>query len=318
MKRRPYDATRLLKWYPASWRARYGDEFVAYVEDTLDGARPKLRFRFSIVVGALRERGRDTGLLGDSVTPSTQSRTGSLLVLCAWSVFILAGATFSKTSEHFARAMPAGSSSLARTGFDVVAVSGALGMVLVAVGAVVAVPTFISFVRSGGWTIVRQRFSIAIALTLLAIGAVVPLSLWAHHLTSLQRNGGDDVYSGAFVAWAILIALTIANWDRVAVACVSRMRFSPRVLRTEALLATAVWCVMVTITIGAAFWWVQIGSNAPWFLEGTKYGSSSSPLTPNLIVTLALMLVASSVGAFGVRRIAHSWRQSSASPRPAP
>ena len=135
MRRRPYDAARLLKWYPASWRARYGDEFVAYVEDTLDGARPKLRFRFSIVLGALRERGRDTGLLGDSVTPSTQSRTGSLLVLCAWSVFILAGATFSKTSEHFARAMPAGSSSLARTGFDVVAVSGALGMVLVAVGA---------------------------------------------------------------------------------------------------------------------------------------------------------------------------------------
>jgi len=31
---------RLLRWYPPAWRERYADEFVAMVEDTLDGRRP--------------------------------------------------------------------------------------------------------------------------------------------------------------------------------------------------------------------------------------------------------------------------------------
>jgi hypothetical protein len=30
----------LLRWYPRAWRQRYGDEFLALVEDGLDGQRP--------------------------------------------------------------------------------------------------------------------------------------------------------------------------------------------------------------------------------------------------------------------------------------
>jgi hypothetical protein len=309
VKRRPYDATRLLKWYPASWRARYGDEFVSYVDDTLDGTRPTAGFVISIALGAVRERGHASGLLGEHPAPDVQSRAGSLLVLCAWSVFILAGATFSKQSEHFARAMPAGSSSPARVGFEIVAWCGAMGMILVLIGACVALPSFVVFLRSGGWTVARRRVLHALALTVLVLGAIVPLTLWSRHLSTVQRNGGDATYSFAFVAWAIAIALTLVSWDRVFVQCVTRMALSPRVLRTEALLATAVSLLMVVITAGAAFWWADVASNAPWFLQGASYGSSSSPLSPNLIITLALMMVAACAGALGVSRIVRSWRQ---------
>jgi hypothetical protein len=308
VKRRPYDATRLLRWYPPSWRARYGDEFVAYVDDTLDGTRPSAGFVFSIALGAVRERGHESGLIGEHPTPVVQSRAGSLLVLCAWSVFMLAGATFSKTSEHFAQAMPAGSSSPARVGFDIVAGCGALGMILVLIGAFVALPSFVAFLRSGGWTVARRRVLHALALTMLALVAIVPLTLWSQHLNTVQRNGGDGAYSGAFVAWAVLIALTLVSWDRVALQCVATMALSTRVLRIEALLATAVSLLMVTITVGAALWWAQIGSSAPWFLQGASYGTSSSPLTPNLIIALALMVVATCAGALGVSRIMRSWR----------
>jgi hypothetical protein len=123
VKRRPYDATRLLKWYPPAWRARYGDEFVAFVDDTLAGERPTAGFVFSIALGAVRERGHESGLVGTRQAPTVQSRAGSLLVLCAWSVFIFAGASFSKTLGTLRPSDARRIGSPARVGFDIVAVS---------------------------------------------------------------------------------------------------------------------------------------------------------------------------------------------------
>jgi hypothetical protein len=297
-----------LKWYPRKWRERYGDEFVAYLDDELAGRRPTLRFLFSIALGAARERGHASGLLGAEHAPVTQVRAGSLLIFCAWSVFMFAGASFSKLSEHSAQAMTNGTGSLARIGFDVVASCGALGMILVLVGACVALPSFIALLRDD-WPSIRPRVLVALFSTTSVVGVLVPLAIWAHHLTESQRNGSDGAYSAAFVVWAILIALTLVSWDRMVVQCVSMMNLSPRVLRVEAQLAAAVSLMMVAITVGAALWWVDVARNAPWFLQGTTSATASSPLTPNLIVTLGLMLGAACLGAFGVRRIAHSWRR---------
>ena len=37
MKPSDPDAAKLLRWYPRPWRERYGEEFLAMVEDNLDG-----------------------------------------------------------------------------------------------------------------------------------------------------------------------------------------------------------------------------------------------------------------------------------------
>ena len=36
---KPSDPTprKLLRWYPRAWRERYGEEFLAMIEDSLDG-----------------------------------------------------------------------------------------------------------------------------------------------------------------------------------------------------------------------------------------------------------------------------------------
>lgn len=308
MSRHQFDASRLVKWYPPSWRERYGDEFGAYLEDELGGARPSFRFLISVAYGALRERTNATGLLGDRDGAEERLRASSLLILCAWSLFMLAGASFSKLTEHFSRSMPAGSSSLARIGFDTVAVSGALGMVLLGLGALIALPSLVRFLRSGGWAGVRGPLSLSTTLTLLTFGAVVPLAIWAHHLSAAQRNGSDGAYSGAFAFWALLVAAVLFSWDRAVIACVSKMTLSPRVLHGEAVLATALLFLMVVITGGTTLWWSQLAYHAPWFLQGTNVGSSPSPVTPNLTVTLAVMVVATGVGIFGVNRIRRSWR----------
>jgi len=57
MKPAGSDAAKLLRWYPRAWRERYGEEFLAMVEDSLDGRRPSLRLRASVAWAGLRERG---------------------------------------------------------------------------------------------------------------------------------------------------------------------------------------------------------------------------------------------------------------------
>jgi len=52
----------MLRWYPRAWRERYGKEFLAMVEDSLDGRRPTWRLRVSVAWAGLRERGHQARL----------------------------------------------------------------------------------------------------------------------------------------------------------------------------------------------------------------------------------------------------------------
>jgi hypothetical protein len=55
---------QLLRWYPRAWRERYGEEFLALVEDTLAGDRPGWRLRLAVAWSGLRERGHAARLAG--------------------------------------------------------------------------------------------------------------------------------------------------------------------------------------------------------------------------------------------------------------
>jgi hypothetical protein len=50
----------LLRWYPASWRERYGDELVALLEDRSYGGRLTLHARLELAWAGLRERVHST------------------------------------------------------------------------------------------------------------------------------------------------------------------------------------------------------------------------------------------------------------------
>ena len=58
------DPARLLRWYPPAWRARYGDELAALIDDDLAGRAPTCRFRCSIAAAGLREHAHEAGLAG--------------------------------------------------------------------------------------------------------------------------------------------------------------------------------------------------------------------------------------------------------------
>ncbi len=94
-----------LRWYPRSWRARYGDELTALLDDEYGSCMP-VRIRLSLVSGGLRQRARQSGLTGDAVSATEGVRVGALVVLAAWTDFVIAGASFAKFSEHFDEALP--------------------------------------------------------------------------------------------------------------------------------------------------------------------------------------------------------------------
>jgi hypothetical protein len=285
----------------------------ALMEDTFEGQRPKLSLRLSMAWAGLRERGHESGLIGDTPSPSERSRSGSLLILCAWAAFVLAGCSYAKMSEHFSSAMPPGTRALPQAAIHVVTVAAAAGACLVTIGGLVALPAFVRFIRQGGWAHLRRHFIRAATVSVLAVAMLFALAHWAVHLSEYQRNGSDGWYSLAVTAWVLLVAVVVALWTIAGVASVRRLSFAPRVLLTESALGVALTSVMALITTATALWWATIAAHAPWFLQGTTAGTPASPVTLNLVVTLTLMVLALGVAVYGTIRIVGSWGNLTAS-----
>jgi hypothetical protein len=52
----PRDAKRVLRWYPAAWRRRYGQELIGMLDDTHGEDKLPLRVRIALVRSGLIER----------------------------------------------------------------------------------------------------------------------------------------------------------------------------------------------------------------------------------------------------------------------
>lgn len=312
--RRP-QGSRLLGWYPPAWRERYGDEFSALMEDALGDRPPTPRFRLAIALAGLRERGHEAGMTGGAAPAAERMRAGSLLVLCAWAVFVVAGSSFAKMSESFQQAGAARAAPLSSGAYRAVVVVAIIGCAAVVSGIAVAMPAFVRFLKAGGWPSIRGHVGRALIATAVASAAMGALVALANTLTPAQRNGGLLYhpalwyYLAGFVVTMLLLVLMLALWTVAAVATVRRLDLPHRALSAEALLATVVAATMAVMTAAAAVWWSAIGSSAPWFLQGTPAGSAGSPLTGQLLGTMALMLLASVVALYAVSRLARSWRQ---------
>ena len=303
------DPATLLRWYPPAWRDRYGDEFVACVEDTLGetGARLTARMQVSIACAGLRERALRAGLAGDQLPPDGRVRAGALLVLCAWAAFVVAGVAFSKLSEQFDTAVPAAARALPWGAFRAVQIVAVVATVAVMIGVLLAVPAFWRFIRGGGWAAISGHVARATVATVAVLATTVGLVAWAHSLSFGQRNGGDGPFELAFLAWALLVATTLGLWTVAGVAVGRRLVLTPGILTAQAALAGVVTAAMTTMTIAVAIWWTAMATRAPWFLHGTATGSSGSAFEPRLAATMAIMLGAVIAASYGTIRAARSW-----------
>jgi hypothetical protein len=297
---------RLLWFYPAPWRARYGGELQALILDMSDGRRVPWRVRLDVVGAGGRERLRAAGLTNEGPAP-TRVRAGAVLVMWAWALFVLGGAVLAKSTEHWQSAMPAGAghatATAAFTTLIAVAVAAAL-LVLAGIG--LSVPTVLSFLGGGGWRHIRRRVLTAGWLTAALIAATGGLAAWAHGLTAQARDGHDTLYGVAFLLWGALCTTTLLAWTAAAARTARHLPLATRTLRLQAGLASAATAAMGVIAAATAVWWVIVASASPAALTGGPVLDHASPLVPQLIVAMAIMLAATGLGVVGAQRAARA------------
>lgn len=292
---------RLLRLYPKQWRQRYGQELEALIVEASGDHRVSWRMHLDIARGAGRERLRSAGL-ADNGAPGDQVRAGVLVVLCAWALFVTAGITVQKFSEHWQSATPAASRGVPSMAFTTLVAAALCASVLVLAGIVRAVPSLVWFLRNGGWPEIRRRVVTAALLTGIASAAMGALVIWAHGLDSEERAGGDRAYAAAFVAVACLAVGCLTAWTLAATAVSRRLSLSRQALRTEAYIACAVTVLMAAMAGSTIVWWVALADAAPWFLAGLAVGVRGSPIAPQLMIAALVMTLAVLLGVVGSRQ----------------
>src|SRR5690348_7563207 len=138
------DLTGLLRWYPRAWRERYGDEFLAMVEDTLDGRRPGWRLRLGAVGAGLRERYHVlSGPTGERIVDR-------------WGMFIVAGCLLAGSVDEIGHRSATGTWPAVAAMTALAALAAVTGAAIVAAVAI-ARRSLVRFLRTGGWPKVRRR-----------------------------------------------------------------------------------------------------------------------------------------------------------------
>jgi hypothetical protein len=299
---------RLLRWYPATWRSRYGDQLLAFMEDSYGDGDVPARVRFDMARGALAEHGAEMGLVVGQRSTAGRLRGGALLVLCAWAFFVIGGSVFAKASEGWAVARPTFTHGLARAGFESVLWAGVAGALVIILAAATALPCFVRYLGADGWSEIRRPILGAVVITIVTTAAGSAVVLWAHHLVFAQRNGGYWPYSMAFLILAALVVATVAGWTVAALRTVAHLELPSSVLYAEGGFALILTVLMTVILTGTVAWSAMVATDAPRFLSGAMTGPPGSPLTPNLLTAGAFMAAGLGLAFRGAGRVTGALR----------
>lgn len=225
----------LLRIYPRPWRDRYGDELLALLQ-----AEPLTwRACADVVAAGLRHRMRGSG-------------RRHLRVLWAWSLFVVGGMAFQKTSEHWQVVVPGSGRSVPTAAFDAVQVAAAIGSAAVLAAVALALPSFLRDLRSGGWTALRRPILVSSGATAVAAASLVGVA-----------SDHDIVAASIFVVSAVF---SLFAWTYTAAAAARRIPSR----RVDSYLAVVVTGTMVAMTIAAAAWFASVTEHAPSFVGAAQ------------------------------------------------
>jgi hypothetical protein len=295
----------LVAVYPRAWRERYSQELVDLLTQLREEGAGRWRLRVDVARSGCAERLRGAELLGDGPAGS-RARGGSLLVLWAWVLFVLAGCAVAKFAEHWQDAVPGDDRSVPATAYGLLTVLAILAAVAVAAGLAAALPELAGALRTGLWPRLRRPVAVAMALSAAQLVATTGLIGWAAQLTQSQRDGHNSAYAMAILGWVVLGAACLVAWAVVATVAVRRIELSGRARRLHSVLGIGVAAAMVAMTAATLGWWIALARTAPWVLHGLPAGASASPFAPALARAAAGMVLASALATVGARRCARA------------
>jgi hypothetical protein len=274
-------AARLLRWYPASWRARYGEEFTELL--LAEFAERPLHWRrtANVILSGLLARASGLGLTGFGLSAADQARASLATLGCAVAAFGTFGlAMLAQLAIGWQWARPHGAATT--SGLAVmIAAAAVLGLVALLAAVPVAWCAGTALLGRGE----RRRLA-GPALFVLAGGAA--LVAGAHHFQNAwPGTGGTAAHRGlvpagaaafswastlsvssywahpaalrafpaAELGWMALSPLALLSLVGGAAVLVRRLRPPARLLAYEVRLAAAAALAMSCFLAGAA-WWV--------------------------------------------------------------
>jgi hypothetical protein len=261
---------RLLRWYPRAWRERYRDEFLALVEDTLDGRRPGWRLRLGVVRAGLRERWR-------VLSGPTGKR-----VLSQWSMFVLGGSLLTGSIDDAGGHPNAAGTWQAVAVLTVLAVLAVVTGAAVVAGGAVAWPSFVGFLQAGGWPAVRRRIIWAAAATVAAAGALAWLVVLQASMTPGQLSK-SQAYGNVLITSAPLFVIAIGLWAMAASAVAEHLDLAPRARAAETLLAAVISAGVLTMAPVQITWLGVITSSPLRLANGLALLAASFIATPGML-----------------------------------
>ncbi len=282
-------AERLLAIYPATWRARYGEEFVELLIADIEDRPRSWRRSADLAANAVIARLRVAGLTGGTLDPEVQIRASLAAVACTAAAFLTFGiAMWSQVIVGWRWEPPATTSVAVAM---VAMCAAAILMVVLAVAA--AVPVVWALPRA---VIARQGSALRPpCLLMIASAAILALGgrhfenhwpgtgghRWAYHglvpsgvaafgwadtrgVTSYWMHPGALATLGtAEVTWMAISPVAILSLLVGLTKIVRRLELAPRTLIYEANLARAAVAAMVVFAGGASFWVIADGSPGP-------------------------------------------------------
>ena len=278
-------AARMLRWYPAAWRARYGDEFTELLMAELAEQPRSWRRGADVARGGLVARLARAGLSGRPPESPEQVRAGLATAACSAGAFGVVGvAMWAQLTIGWEWAPP----SSAATMIAMTAMSA--GVLVLAVLALLAVfPLIWSAARA-----VRRQARHLLGPVLLAVVGAGVLAAGSHHFENGWPATGAHpwahqglvpagvaafswaatlsvssywahpaalaAFPAAEIAWMAVSPVALLAAVAGVTALVRRLDLSPRILRYEARLAASAAAVMAVFLVGAGCWVFAEGS----------------------------------------------------------
>jgi len=261
--------SRLLRWYPRAWRERYGDEFLAMVEDTLDGRRPGWRLRLGAARAGLKER---LHVLSGPTGKRARDR---------WSTFVMACCVLAVSIDNIGHPSAAGTWPAVTAMTALAALAVVTGAAIVAAAAI-ARRSLVRFLRTGGWPKVRRRIIWAVAATAAAACVLTWLAVLRTSMTPGQLST-SQAYGNVLSAVTVLCVAAMVLCAMAARAVAVHLDLEPRIRAAETLLGAVISTGVLTMVPVEIIWFGITRSSVFWLAFGLLLLASSIAAAPKAL-----------------------------------
>ena len=310
-------AQRLLRWYPASWRQRFGVEFGALIEDELSEHPHSASRTFDVIRKGLAARGVDLGITGQPIEPARRVSAGlastSLVSVLFAAVAIHPWAWTVLTWNGWAPRR-AGVVQTVTTGVMTVALLALVAVLSIGIIAL-AVSSLYRIVRRSQWRLALPVAGLSIGMVALGVSSNYLLRytvarggiVWGDPGTAMKQLAGAAYFEvtkittttlaphvgWSYDLWRVVPVVSTALIGMSTAVLIRRMTIGSRRLRT----------VRITVVVLTSLMILVMASYLAWFLgaDVRVFGGNDSFEA----VAFIAMLIAGSVAIACARS---SWR----------